>query len=129
MEAKKNLQSEEVLKDAAADNIPESDELNEINQLSAHDTSSNLSDYGTVRQKKISCAQQFLSLCSKIIRALQNFLYNHHYHFDDILNIVRPFVYVFTVMKYGHKSYTPIKVSLTIDIISIFVSISRLIKS
>jgi hypothetical protein len=43
--------------------------------------------------------------------------------------IIRPFVYVYSVMKYGRRSYTPIKIAAVIDLISIFITMIRLIRA
>jgi len=56
-------------------------------------------------------------------------LFNHRYHLDDIINIVRPFIYVYSIIKYGHKSYTPVKISLLLDLIGIVITLSRLIQA
>lgn len=37
---------------------------------------------------------------------------------SDVLEILRPLVYVFLVMRHGKKSWIPIQVSLAIDIFS-----------
>ena len=64
-----------------------------------------------------------------LLKKIVNFLFNHRYHLDDIISIVRPFIYVYSVMKCGNRSYTPIKLSLALDVISILVSFSRLIQA
>lgn len=76
---------------------------------------------------------QFIILLVKYVRRVfekvWGFLFNHKYHLDDILMIIRPFIYVYSIMKCGRKSYTPIKISLAMDLISIIVSLNRLIKA
>ena len=64
-----------------------------------------------------------------LISKAASYLFNHRYHMDDIIQIVRPFVYVYAVMKYGHKSFTPLKISFALDVISILISVSRLIQA
>lgn len=56
-------------------------------------------------------------------------IFNNRYNLDDVLYILRPFIYVYCVMKLGKKSYTPIKVALVLDILSIVVSTIRLNRS
>lgn len=51
------------------------------------------------------------------------------YHLDDLLYILRPFVYVYSVMKYGRKSYTSVKIALLMDAIALMVSVHRLNKA
>ena len=60
---------------------------------------------------------------------MAGFLFNHRYHLDDIIAIIRPFLYVYAIVRCGTKSYTPIKLSLLLDVVSTLVSISRLVQS
>ena len=60
---------------------------------------------------------------------MTDLLVNHKYHWDDILYIVRPFIYVYSVMIYGRKSYTPIKISLAIDLVTILLSVQRVMRA
>lgn len=68
-----------------------------------------------------------LEFVTKIIKNMASLIFSHRYHLDDILYILRPFVYVFCVMKYGRKSYIPVKIAAIMDGVSIFISISRLL--
>ena len=60
----------------------------------------------------------------KLIKKLLNLLLN-----PDILNIISPFIYVYLVIKYGKKSWTPVQVSLAIDAFTAFLVGLRLIGS
>ena len=68
-------------------------------------------------------------MARKVIKTIFGFVFNHRYHIDDIINIFRPFIFVYLVMKHGRKSYQPIKISLMLDLISILISFSRLIQA
>ena len=68
-------------------------------------------------------------MARKLIKSFFGLLFNHRYHIDDIINIFRPFIFVYLVMKHGRKSYEPIKISLLLDMISILISFSRLIQA
>lgn len=46
---------------------------------------------------------------------------------SDILHIIRPFVYIFLVMKHGKKSWIPIQISLAMDLLIIFLVFLKLI--
>lgn len=59
---------------------------------------------------------------------LKKYLAGIRYNLDDILYIIRPFIYVYSVMKFGKKSYQPLKIALVIDLVSIVLSIIRLNK-
>ena len=39
---------------------------------------------------------------------------------SEILHIIRPFVYVYLIMKHGKKSWVPLQVSLAMDALTIF---------
>lgn len=56
-------------------------------------------------------------------------MFKNKFRLDDILFIIRPFVYMISIVKYGKKSYEPIKIALAIDVSSIILSIIRIIKS
>lgn len=46
---------------------------------------------------------------------------------SEILGILRPFVYVFLVIKHGKKSWVPLQVSLAMDILIIFLVFLKLV--
>ena len=48
---------------------------------------------------------------------------------SDVLNILRPMVYVFLVMKHGKNSWVPIQVSLAMDAFIIFLVFMKLMGS
>ena len=79
------------------------------------------------RKHKQSVLRCFLNFIKPIFTSLSNM--TNRYHLDDILYILRPFIYVYSVMKYGRKSYTPVKISFMLDVVAIMVSIRRLSKA
>lgn len=58
----------------------------------------------------------------KLFNQVVNLVFN-----SDILHILRPFVYVYLVMKHGKKSWYPIQVSLSMDLLIIFLVFLKLI--
>ena len=46
---------------------------------------------------------------------------------SEVLHIIRPFVYLYLIMKHGKKSWVPIQVSLAIDLLIIFLVFLKLI--
>jgi len=46
---------------------------------------------------------------------------------SEVLHIIRPFVYLYLIMKHGKKSWIPIQVSLAIDLLIIFLVFLKLI--
>ena len=43
-------------------------------------------------------------------------LLNSKFSIDELINIVRPVLYVYCVMRFGRRSFKPIKISLVLDI-------------
>lgn len=48
---------------------------------------------------------------------------------NDILHIIRPFIYLYGVMKYGKQSWRPIAWSFSIDVLTWFLVFLKLIGS
>lgn len=65
----------------------------------------------------------------KVVSSIAKLFTSSKYHWDDILYIARPVVYVYSVMQYGRQSYTPIKISLVMDLITIYLLIQKLQRS
>ena len=63
-----------------------------------------------------------IKLLQKLIKGVGSIIFN-----SDILHIIRPFVYIFLVMKHGKKSWVPIQVSLAMDLLIIFLVFLKLI--
>lgn len=77
----------------------------------------------------IRILQKIVAWVRSLLGKVGKFLFNHRYHIDDIIAIVRPLVYLYAVAKYGSKSWAPIKISLVLDVIQILVSLSRLVQA
>ena len=60
----------------------------------------------------------------RFFRSLVKFLLS-----SDVLQIIRPLVYVCLVLRHGHKSWVPIQVSLAIDLVSVGLVLLRLFGS
>lgn len=44
-------------------------------------------------------------------------LLNSKFSIDELINIVRPVIYVYAILKFGRRSFRPIKISLALDVI------------
>jgi VanZ family protein len=60
---------------------------------------------------------KLVDFVGRLLKKIASFLFSNRYHLDDIIMIVRPFIFVYSVMQYGHKSFTPVKISLILDFI------------
>ena len=64
-----------------------------------------------------------------LMKFVGNLLLNSRFCIDELLNIARPVVYVYSVLKFGRKSFRPLKISLLLDLTQIFFSVLRLWRS
>ena len=76
-----------------------------------------------------SLLSKLLNVIKGILLKFKSLLTGRGYHLDDLIHIFRPFIYVALVTKYGTKDYLPIKISFTLDMVAMVVSLTRLIKS
>ena len=66
--------------------------------------------------------KSLLFLVQRMLKRIVSLVFN-----SDILHILRPFVYVYLVMKHGKKSWYPVQVSLVMDLLIIFLVFLKLI--
>ena len=66
--------------------------------------------------------KSLLFLVQRMLKRIVSLVFN-----SDILHILRPFVYVYLVMKHGKKSWYPVQVSLAMDLLIIFLVFLKLI--
>ena len=60
---------------------------------------------------------------------IANLFVGSKYSLDELIAIIRPVVYVYSVMKFSRKSYTPIKICLVLDVVQIVIGMVRLNRS
>ncbi|CDW78719.1 UNKNOWN [Stylonychia lemnae] len=102
------------------------DIISEKSDNEDHSIDHEVSINGENRQNQ-SMLKQFMNYIKNIYRKLACKL--GKYHLDDILFILRPFVYVYFVIQYGRKDYMPIKIIFAMDMIAILISLKRLSQS
>ena len=71
----------------------------------------------------------FISLIKELFKSIGNLLLNSKFSIDELINIVRPVVYVYCILRFGRRSFKPIKISLALDIIQAFFSLVRILRS
>jgi len=54
---------------------------------------------------------------------------NSRFSIDEVINIARPVIYVYSILRLGRKSFRPLKISLILDLTQIFFSLLRLWRS
>ena len=69
------------------------------------------------------------SLVREVLKSIGNLLLNSKFSIDELINIVRPVIYVYCVMRFGRRSFKPIKISLVLDVVQAFFSMLRLRRS
>ena len=53
----------------------------------------------------------------ELLKMIGNLLLNSKFSIDELINIVRPVIYVYSILRFGRRSFKPIKISLALDII------------
>ena len=44
-------------------------------------------------------------------------LLNSKFSIDELINIVRPVIYVWSILRFGRRSFKPLKISFALDLI------------
>ena len=65
----------------------------------------------------------------EVLKSIGNLLLNSKFSIDELINIVRPVLYVYCVIKFGRRSFKPIKISFVLDVVQAFFSMLRLRRS
>jgi len=71
----------------------------------------------------------FIGIVKYLFKLLSKFLIASKISLDEVINIVRPVVYVWSIIKYGRKSYRPLKISFALDLVQIIMGMMRLVRS
>ena len=51
------------------------------------------------------------------------------YAADELISIIRPVVYVLSVVYFGRRSWKPLKISAVLDLVQIIIGVFRLYRS
>lgn len=70
-----------------------------------------------------------MGIVKYLFKLLSNFLIASKISIDEVINIVRPVVYVWSIIKFGRKSYRPLKISFFLDLVQIIIGVMRLVRS
>lgn len=69
------------------------------------------------------------TLVQWLVKTISTYTVGKEWSLDEVLNIVRPAIYVWAVIKFGRKSYTPIKIAAVLDITQFIIGRVRLHRS
>ena len=58
-----------------------------------------------------------------------NILMNSKFCIDELINIARPVIYLWAILRFGRKSFRPLKISFVLDLVQIVFSCLRLWRS
>lgn len=61
-----------------------------------------------------------------IFKMISEMCVGSKYSLDEIIAIVRPVIYVWCVIRFGRKSYFPLKVSFILDLVQGIIGMTRL---
>jgi hypothetical protein len=56
-------------------------------------------------------------------------LLNTQFSIDELINIARPVIYVYAILRFGRRSFRPLKFSLILDLTQIFFTLLRMWRS
>ena len=59
----------------------------------------------------------FFGFVKELFKLVGNMLLNSKFSIDELINIVRPVIYLYAILRFGRRSFKPIKISLALDII------------
>ena len=68
-------------------------------------------------------------LLKDLLKFFGNLLLNSKFSIDELINIARPVVYLYCILRCGRRSFRPLKISLVMDLVQIFFSCLRLWRS
>lgn len=60
--------------------------------------------------------QSLLATVKAAVKWLIGLMLNKSFCIDELINIFRPVVYIYAVLKFGRRSYKPIRISILLDI-------------
>ena len=56
-------------------------------------------------------------LFKDLLKFFGNLLLNSKFSIDELINIARPVIYLYSILRYGRRSFRPLKISLMLDIL------------
>ena len=68
-------------------------------------------------------------LFKDLLKFIGNILLNSKFSIDELINIARPVIYLYSILRFGRRSFRPLKISLMLDIVQIIFSCLRLWRS
>lgn len=71
----------------------------------------------------------FFAFVKELFKLVGNMLLNSKFSIDELINIVRPVIYLYAILRFGRRSFKPIKISLALDIVQVIFSLLRLWRS
>ena len=71
----------------------------------------------------------FFAFVKELLKLVGNTLLNSKFSIDELINIVRPVIYLYSILRFGRRSFKPIKISLALDIVQVIFSCLRLWRS
>ena len=56
-------------------------------------------------------------LFKDLLKFIGNLLLNSKFSIDELINIARPVIYLYSILRFGRRSFRPLKISLMLDIV------------
>jgi len=68
-------------------------------------------------------------LIKELFKFFGNLLLNSRFSIDELINIARPVIYLYSILRFGRRSFKPLKISLVMDLVQILFSCLRMWRS
>jgi len=82
-----------------------------------------------VSSKKKKPSRGFFYLFKELFKFFGNLLLNSRFSIDELINIARPAIYLYSILRYGRRSFKPLKISIVLDLVQILFSCLRMWRS
>lgn len=79
--------------------------------------------------KKRRPSRGLFQLFKDLLKFIGNMLLNSRFSIDELINIARPVIYLYSILRFGRRSFKPLKISLALDLVQIIFSCLRLWRS
>jgi len=103
-----------------------------VSFLDEHEDKNNAGKKSANKKKMTGKAEGsggLIALFKNILKFFGNLLLNSRFSIDEVINICRPVIYIYSVIRFGRRSYRPLKISLLMDLAQIIFSCLRLWRS
>ena len=70
-----------------------------------------------VKDEEKRPSRGIFQLFKDLLTFMGNILLNSKFSIDELINIARPVIYLYSILRFGRRSFRPLKISLMLDIV------------